>query len=458
MRPDIIARGLGLIAEGFSAKPSRVANLPHVASMAEPQLVERIMTITALGITALLVWASLAKLDDIARAGGILVAHGNNAVVQHSEGGLLEDIYVQEGQTVTIGQPLLKLNDTDVEADTATIRQRMEFLAAQVQRLGYVLGIQHPIFAISPQATTSNEVSFLSPTLPLAAVAALLPPPDDSPAASINLATLPADILNMVANIEPAAGPMPQVLNPAEDPQTQALKQRYRTLQSGLSLAQSEYQRQQGLRNQGYSTQSRVYAAERDMQAQSQSLAAFQADLASQYASAMSEYNQQDEQLKKLNQRAQHTILRAPTTGIVQGLRLNTSGATVPAGTTLMEIVPEGARLEALLRLSPSHIGMVKVGQTARIRVTTFESSHFGTLEGTVSRISADALTDSEGRPSYQIWVRIPQTLQSARGNQLLKPGMVLVAAVVTGRHSIMDYILRPIRNALDDLGTHGTT
>ncbi|RYG59875.1 MAG: HlyD family efflux transporter periplasmic adaptor subunit [Alphaproteobacteria bacterium] len=107
------------------------------------------------------------------------------------------------------------------------------------------------------------------------------------------------------------------------------------------------------------------------------------------------------------------------------------------------------------LRLSPTHIGMVKVGQKATIRLTAFEASHYGTLQGEVTRISADALAGADGAPTYQVWVKVPQTLVGARGAQPLKPGMVLVAAVVTGQHTVLDYILRPIRNALDDLAPH---
>lgn len=458
MRPDMIARGLSLIVSGATAQPRRVAGLPQQAAMAEPQLVQRMMLVTALTITGLLLWAWLARLDDIARSGGILVARGNNAVVQHTQGGTLQAIYVQEGQQVTAGQPLLKLDDTDVQADTATIRQRMEFLADQIQRLGYVLGI--------PQGGIRTSAAAASPSLPsltentpinsdtLAASALLLPPP-----AQLTENATEDDInnLNLFANIEPAAGPFPTTVVPQNDPQTLAMAERYRTLQNGVDLAKDEYKRQLKLRQQGFSTQSRVYAAERDLQSQIQAFSAFQADLAAQYASAASEYTQQDEQLKKLQERQNLTIVKAPTSGIVQSLRLNTPGATVPAGTTLLEIVPANTPLEALLRLSPTHIGTVKVGQKAILRLTAFEASHYGTLEGTVTRISADALADAEGRPTYQVWVTIPQTLVGARGSQPLKPGMVLVAAVVTGQHTVLDYILRPIRNALDDLAPHNS-
>ncbi|RYG61495.1 MAG: biotin/lipoyl-binding protein, partial [Alphaproteobacteria bacterium] len=331
MRLDMISRGISLIFGGLTAQPRRMSGLPRQAAMAEPQLVQHMMVITALTITGLLMWAWLARLDDIARAGGILVAHGNNAVVQHTQGGTLQTIYVKDGQYVTAGQPLLKLSDTDVEADAATIRQRMEFLSAQVQRLGYVLGIRQSI----PPANPSQNSAL--PSVPDTA-SLLLPPP-------LELAETEPTLLNLFANIEPAAGPFSTTVTPDTDPQTLALQERYRTLQSGVTLARDEYQRQLKLRAQGFATQSRVYAAERDMQSQVQAFAAFQSELAAQYAAAVSEYTQQDEQLKKINDRQKLTLVRAPTAGIVQSLRLNTPGATVPAGTTLLEIVPADAPL-----------------------------------------------------------------------------------------------------------------
>ena len=439
MRLDLIRRGFGMMLGGVTATPARTSNLPTAITLTEPQLVQRLMLSASIGITLLIVWASYARLDDIARAGGIIVAHGNNAVVQHQNGGTIERIFIAEGQSVASGQPLVKLNDIDIEADFATIRQRMEFLAAQVRRLGYVLNLPQTVPSSGLSVTGTGQTTIMPP------LTQLLPPP------SLELADI--NDTDFLAAIEPAAG-----TEPPNDPQALALMERRRTLRNGVALAHQEYQRQLGLRKQGFSTQSRVYAAERDMQNQTQVLATFESELAAQYASAISEHQQQDEQLKKLYARAQNSTVRAPIAGTVQSLRINTAGATIPAGATLMELVPAGAQLEVLLRLSPSHVGEVRIGQTAHIRVTAFESTHYGTLKGTVSKISADTIADSQGSPMYQVWVSIPQTLEGARGTQAIKPGMIVVAAVVTGQHTVMDYLLRPIRNALDDLSPRPTT
>lgn len=399
--------------------------LPPQQMAREPQLVLHLLLVSTVCIAALLVWSAYAPLDDIARASGMLVARGNNAVVQHPDGGMLSGLFVREGEHVEIGQALLQLDATSIGSDVAALDSQKEYLAATIRRLGTVLGLP-----TIPQ-----------PQLPGTTNASLLLPPPSQP-------DMEGDAWSFAAWPEPAAGEIGPL---ASDPQTQALLERKQMLEDALASAQTEFSRQKYLKGQQLATQSRVYGAERDMQAQAQNLASFRADLAGQYASAVTEYFQNEEQLKKLHERSSQTLMRAPIAGTVQNLRLNTPGASVPAGTTLMELVPADAPLEALLRLSPSHVGLIRPGQKVVLRLTAYEASHFGTLEGRVAHISADAITTG-GQPVYQVWVSIPQSLVGARGPQHLKPGMVLVAAVVTGQHSVLSYLLRPIRNALDDL------
>lgn len=416
---DGFIKFIKLIVTGFPSEHSMPLQDP--IDEGGPELVERLMSWTAMSLVLLLVWAAWAKLDDVSRSSGMLVARGNNAVVQHSEGGMLKRLLVHEGQLVKAGQTLIELDENTLAADLATVVKRREYLAQQVERLEILV---EPI-AIDALVSVS-EAGLLHP--------------------------IPAPYIHM-AEAEPASGPaMGEGWHASTDPQTLALLERKRMLRQGVATAAAELKRQRDLRKQNYATQSRVYAAERDYQGQSQGLAAFEAEMAAQYASALTEHAQQLEQEKKLREQFERLLVRAPVNGTVQGLRLNTDGATVPAGTTLMEIIPEGAPLEALLRLSPNYVGLVREGQPVVVRITAYDASHFGTLHGTVGQISADALMDERGQPSYQVWVKIPQSLSGARGEQVLKPGMVVVAGIVTGQHTVLDYLLRPIRNALDDL------
>jgi multidrug efflux pump subunit AcrA (membrane-fusion protein) len=425
MRLDLIGQGLSTIGEGLKAPVAPTVQPLLVESQPEPKLARGLLMVSGLGVLLLLGWAALAPLDEVARAGGMLVAQGNNAVVQHVEGGLLKTIYVHEGDVVAIGQPLLELDATSVTADLGTLRDRVAYLQKQRERLRLALGTQAPL----PLAS-----GIPSPTLP---ATTLLPPPDI--------------VTGKFNSIEPAAGRDTAIAALAADPQLAALAQRWRLMRDGVLAARQELDHEQALRQQGFGTASRVYAAERDYRSQNQALAGLESDMADQLAQIESELNQQTEQQKKLEDRQRRLVVRAPVTGVVQAIKVNTAGAVVPAGGTLMEIVPAGSPLQALVKLPPAYVGMVHRGQQVAVKLTAYESTRFGFLNGTVEKISADTVADETGHAVYQVWVDIPQQLQGTTRSYALRPGMVVVAAIVTGHRSVLDYLLKPIRQTFDE-------
>lgn len=437
MQPNLVREGFrtilrGLFGGGHTPEP---LGTPGTGFSAEELRLAMRPLLLAGGLACLLLigWAALAPLDEVARANGLLVASGNNSVVQHGEGGVMRRLMVGEGQDVTQGQPLMELETANTEADLAAVRSRIAYLVAQTSRLSGALGRPFPLMADeqSPEgAATLADASATSVTdTPISATALLLPPPTMSG-----------------FDIEPAAGPSTD----------SALSTRRQMLVESLKVSQKEWHRQQDLRQQGFSTASRVYAAERDYQTQAQQLNQLEAELSEQLASATMELDQQREAERKLQVREHNLIIRAPVAGTVQGLRLNTAGAFVPAGATLMELVPAGAPLEALVRLQPAYIGRVKVGQRVVVKVSAYDATQFGALEGEVTRIGADAVPDEAGRAMYQVWVSVPQHLRHGRNAYPLKPGMMVVGGIVTGRHTVLEYLLKPIQRALDDAWQEG--
>lgn len=440
MQPDLIREGLRTIVRGLFGGPATPEPLgtPGTGFSAEELRLAMRPLLLAGGTACLLLigWAALAPLDEVARANGLLVASGNNSVVQHGEGGVMRRLLVIEGQEVVQGQPLLELEPATTQADIAAVQTRINYLTAQAARLSAALG---RTFIASQNPFTEEEddrvMAEASQTIATpSATALLLPPP-----------TLTDDAF---ADIQPAAG--------ASAGPDSALATRRLMLLESLRVSAKEWHRQQDLRKQGFSTASRVYAAERDYQTQAQQLNQLEAELGEQLASAQAELDQQREAERKLLHREQNLIVRAPVKGTVQGLRLNTAGAVVPAGATLMELVPAGAPLQALVRLQPAYIGRVRDNQRVIVKVSAYDATQYGALEGRVARIGADAIPDEAGRAMYHVWVDVPQTLRHGHNAYPLKPGMMVVAGIVTGRHTVLEYLLKPIRRALDDAWQEG--
>lgn len=417
MRFDVMAEGVRMLRAGLVGSAPEMAPVqpPLVDEAPEPWLARRLLVVSGAGFLVLLAWAGLAPLDEVARAGGMLVARGNNGVVQHAEGGLLRTLWVREGQSVVAGQPLLDLDDTAISADLASVRNRIAYLGQQQRKLGLALGLP-------PETDVGDTGSDVGSD---AGHAGLLPPP-------------------AMDAVEPAAG---------ADPQMASLEQRRRLMEENILMAGHEVTRQRDLLRQGFGTLAKVYAAERDHRALNESLAALRSEQGGQLDETRSDLTQQREQERKLEDRLGRCTLRAPFAGTVQNLRVGNAGTVVGTGVTLMEIVPDGAPLEAVVKLSPADVGMVRVGQRVAVKVTAYDSSHFGVLDGRVSRISADAMTDAGNQPVFQVWVEVPQRLdeRQAGGGYALRPGMMVVAAIVTGQRTVLDYLLKPIRKTLDE-------
>lgn len=128
----------------------------------------------------------------------------------------------------------------------------------------------------------------------------------------------------------------------------------------------------------------------------------------------------------------------------------NTLGGVVPPGRSLVEVVPVEAKLLIQARVVPSDIGFIKEGQIASVRVHTYDFSTYGKLDAAVERVGADALQDERGEPYFEI------QLQAAPGQILLHgkplavtPGMTVDVGILTGRRTVMQYLLKPVLRGL---------
>jgi adhesin transport system membrane fusion protein len=160
-----------------------------------------------------------------------------------------------------------------------------------------------------------------------------------------------------------------------------------------------------------------------------------------------------EENMKSAQDRLRRTDLKAPVHGIVNKLNVTTIGAVVQPGANLIEIVPLDDTLLVEGRIRPQDIAFIRAGQEAVVKISAYDSSVYGTLKGKVERISADTIVDEKpdatGRKEtfYRVVVRTDKNyLGSAETPLPIIPGMVTTVEVLTGRKSVLDYILKPAR------------
>lgn len=150
------------------------------------------------------------------------------------------------------------------------------------------------------------------------------------------------------------------------------------------------------------------------------------------------------------------TELRSPVRGIVKNLEVTTIGGVIQPGGSLMEIVPLEKQLLIEARMSPRDIAFIRPGLPATVKITAYDPSIYGTLAGTVDRISPDTLQDEVHRDQvyYRVYVRTGQSsLRTKDGRtHAIMPGMVATVEIRTGRKTVLQYLMKPINKAQEAL------
>jgi len=164
-----------------------------------------------------------------------------------------------------------------------------------------------------------------------------------------------------------------------------------------------------------------------------------------------------DENIKSAQDRVARTELKSPVHGIVNKLNVNTIGAVVQPGASLMEIVPLDDSLLVEGRIRPQDIAFIRPDQAAVVKITAYDSSVYGSLKGKVERISADTIAEDKGAKEeketfYRVTVRTEINHLGTAENPLpIIPGMIATVEILTGQKTVLDYLIKPARMLRDE-------
>ena len=367
-----------------------------------------VIWISLLALICFLVWASQAELEQITRAPGQIIASGRTQVIQASDGGVLQALRVKEGDFVERGQLLAVLDGQKLRAAYQETRSRELALRATVARL------QAELLGVEP--TFSSEMN-----------------------------SYPQFRTNQLALLQKRRA---------------SIKEETASLQKLLELAQRELAMTTPLLKTGDVSQADVLKLERQV-----------ADLQAQITNRQNKYLQDaqaelsraEEELagiqQILAQRADlvsRTELRAPMRGVVKNIRMTTLGGTLKPTEELMQIVPIQNELLVEARVRPSDIAFIHTGQPASVKIDAYDYTIYGWLNGKVSYLSADTLTDDlkQGEPAYyRMQVQAEQKhLGSQAGAAIqLQPGMTVSVEVKTGKSTVLRYLAKPITKTLQE-------
>jgi len=426
-----------------------------------------------------LVWATFGKIDVVATAAGKTVPSGNIKVVQPIEIGSVRAIHVRNGQFVKKGDLLIELDPTLASADEAQSAQSLQ--SAQVIEarnnalLAYLQGRQPRLIApegVPPHVIRTQQALIDSAVAQYEAQAASLS--QQRAESQAQLAASRAEI----AKLEEALPYIDQQLGARSELAR-------RGFFSELKLLEYEQLRAEHLRNIDVqqANAARAQASIGQLEAELRALkASFSKTAVTDLVEATDQASLAGEELRKAARRRQFRELRSPVDGVVQQLAVATVGGVVQPAQPLMVIVPctstdpattascnSGISVEAFVQ--NKDIGFVKVGQRVAVKLEAFNFTDYGLIEGTVSNISRDAIDQSQqpagsardesGRPVQPGLVYAAKIdLACGAGNPArhplcdrVQPGMSVQAEIKTGQRRIIQYLLSPISQALDEAG-----
>jgi len=399
------------------------------------------------GLAAFLLWATFAPLDQGIPAQGIVMVDTKRKIVQHLTGGLIEKVFVREGQQVNAGDVLIKLDEAQARADFESARQRYLGLRANEDRL------------IAEQ-TWQTKISFHPDIVA----------EKDSPQIRLHMQTQEQLLYSrrQALNSELAS------MNEAIQSQQEAAKGFSAQLQSRKQQISYVIEERGGLRElvaEGYAPRNKLLEVERmasEIEATISDLIAnlakakrsaaelslrklqreqeFRKDVDTQLAELRKEVSADEERYRATRDALARTEIKAPTSGAVIGIATQTVGGVIAPGTRIMDIVPKDEVLMLEAQISPQLIDHVRVGQLADIHFSNFSQTPQLVVEGRLASISADLLTDPANNITYYL-ARISVTGDGLKtlGNHHLQPGMPADVVIKTGERSLMSYLLHPL-------------
>lgn len=380
----------------------------------------------AVGFLLFLAWAAIAQVDEVTRGQGRVIPSSKIQLIQAAEPATVQELKVRSGQRVRRGQLLALLDNPEsrqIQAETDSLQQRAARLSAEGTGAATSLsGEEATLSAVRRQALSSR-------------IAAVRASAEQRRREAAEAAATISSLQGSLALAQRQVGMLEPLAAKNIVPQTELLDARREVndLQGRIAAAREQ--------------QNRANAAVREALAQaSEAEFTFRQDALNERSQVAQRIAVNEESLRG----ARGQELRSPVDGIVNDVQVTTIGGFVQAGQKVMEVVPMGEKLLVETRVQPSDIAFIKVGDKALVRVTAYDFSTYGGLDGRVVQVSADSIYDEVEKQAYfNVIVETDRSYLQSAGRRLpITPGMMTETQIITGRKSVLSYLLKPVNKA----------
>ncbi|MBT3196146.1 MAG: HlyD family efflux transporter periplasmic adaptor subunit [Gammaproteobacteria bacterium] len=369
------------------------------------------MTLLLFTLLTFLGWASWFELEQGVRAQGQVIASARTQIIQAADGGILSELLVQEGESVQAGQTLAVLEKSRVEAGYN------EVLAKVISIQAGLIRVHAEVAGEAPEYTQQTEVDFSEYPGYVEAQRALY-----------------------------------QQRKKGRDDQLQSLE-------LSMQMAEEELKMGKELEKTGDISRLELLKARKQVNELQGKIASVNNEYLKKTRTEMAKLEEElalnRHKLAERKAKLAHTEMRTPIAGIVKYMRITTIGGVLKPGDELMQIAPSESEQLIEVKVNPADVGQLAPGLPATVSLEAFDYTIYGTLKGTLSRISPDTLTENGpngGKSSYyraQIEVPYNTNNQIGRASEIvMKLGMAATVDIRTGERSVLNYLIKPITRA----------
>ena len=390
----------------------------------------------------IVMWTWYTELDEVASAEGEVVPQSQVKVIQHLEGGIVQQIFVEAGDNVQVGDPLILLNLASSGLNRQELEARLDGLTIQQARLGAEAKGTDPVF---PEEAASRQ-----PELVLAERATL-----DARRGELKstIAVQSRQVLQKELEIKELQSKQASLENDIELAREKLAI--FEDLLQDALISRVEFVEQQRTVEQlqgeidgiGHSIPRARAALEESEERSNELLLGFRREAQNELGQVGLNIARARELLSEASEQQQRAEIKSPIAGIVKNVAVNTIGGIVQPGQPIMEVVPTDENLIVEAKLNPVDRGYVQEGQNAMVKISSYDFVRYGGLRGKVTFVAPDADTNEQTQePYYRVVVKTTKAyLGSQEGDLPITPGMLAVVDIRTGSKSVIEYLVRPV-------------
>ncbi len=415
-----------------------------------PRRLRMILFFWIIAVFVFFTWAYFAQIDEIARGSGKIIPSGKNQIVQNLEGGIVEEILVKEGDLVKKDQLLVKISNKKSQSSLDTNKIKSNSLKAKIIRLRSQASGKDFIVSKELQEKIPNLVK------------------NEKSLYETNINELNSKIVTLNEKLKQKKQELIEARTHISH-----LRDSYRMISEEVRMTEPMVKK--GIRSkidflklkreandieERYLTTKksipRLKSAIKEVKSSIKSTKLFfQSDAKTKLNVALTQYNAIKANSTSFQDQVTRTLVKSPMKGIVKNLFVNTIGGVIKPGEDIMDIVPSEDKLLVEVKIKPSDIAFIYYGQKAIVKFSAYNFSIYGGLNGKVVLISPDTIKDKKGKTFYTIRIQTDKNYIAYKGKKLkIIPGMTTTVNIITGKKTILDYILKPILKTKENMFT----